>query len=137
MSAAAIEATPKAPPTFKVFVYGSLKRGFGNHGLLQQDGADFVREAKTRPGFTMYSLGGFPGIIRTGEGVISGEVFSVNERVLRHLDRLEGHPSFYRREDIILEDGEEVMGYVLPVGSSYMERCPVVEGGVWTVSRGR
>ena len=45
----------------------------------------------------MYSLGGFPGVV-DGEGDVDGEVYRINDGHLDPLDRLEGHPTFYRRE---------------------------------------
>lgn len=113
-----------------VFVYGTLKRGYGNYMRLLEGHAEFVGEARTRPEFTMLHLGGFPGIIPNGETAISGEVFRVDPRVLARLDGLEGHPNFYRRTPIILESGEAVETYVLAHPDRY-SREKVVEDGVW------
>lgn len=119
------------PSTFVLFVYGSLKRGFGNHRLLENLRAKFLGEAKSEPVFTMYSLGGFPGIIRNGDTPVSGELYEVPSSGMSDLDMLEGHPNFYRREDIRLENGQVVLGYVLPVRSEYVNGCPVIDDGVW------
>ncbi len=43
-----------------LFVYGTLKRGCRNHRHLA--GQAFVGPARTAPGFTLYDLGGYPGI---------------------------------------------------------------------------
>lgn len=117
--------------TLTIFVYGSLKRGFGNHGVMERAGGRFIGEAQTEAGFTMYSLGGFPGVIRTGEGSVKGELYEVPVTGLPGLDMLEGHPNFYRRETIRLESGQEVLTYLLPVRKEYTEGCPIVEDGVW------
>lgn len=102
-----------------VFVYGTLKRGHGNHVLLKD--CTFMGRATTQPGeFTMISLGGFPGIIpaeKVGgvanpERVVSGEIFEVTDSDdLRHLDALEGHPNWYRRTPITVthEQGHPVV----------------------------
>lgn len=81
----------------KVFVYGSLKRGFGNHQRLVIGGARFIGPAVTKPIYTMVDLGAFPGVITDGETEISGELYEVDGACLQSLDSLEGHPNFYRR----------------------------------------
>lgn len=87
-----------------IFVYGTLKRGCSNH--RQMAGQTFVGVARTVPGFRLYDLGGYPGIVARvddREGV-AGEVWSVDDDALRRLDRFEGvHQGLYRREPIALQ----------------------------------
>jgi len=88
-----------------VFVYGTLKRGFANHYLME--GQEFVGEARTAPGFVLHDLGGYPGMVAdaaAAEGV-SGEVWSVDDECLSGLDVLEGtSEGLYRRERVPLLD---------------------------------
>ena len=71
-----------------VFVYGTLKRGGGNHSWIQQQ--QFIAEACTAPLYRMCDLGGYPGMIRSPDGLsIQGEVWSVDETGLTRLDILE------------------------------------------------
>jgi gamma-glutamylcyclotransferase (GGCT)/AIG2-like uncharacterized protein YtfP len=82
-----------------VFVYGTLKRGCSNHLFLS--GQEFLGEARTVPGFSLYDLGSYPGMIATNstapEGV-TGEVWAVNAPALEKLDQLEGlAEGLYRR----------------------------------------
>jgi gamma-glutamylaminecyclotransferase len=71
-----------------VFVYGTLKRGGENHGWIAQQ--QFVAEAITAPLYRMYDLGGYPGMVRSSEGLsIQGEIWSVDEAGLARLDVLE------------------------------------------------
>lgn len=79
------------------FVYGTLKRGYGNNRILQQSPtAQFVEEGVTSPEFNLYHLGGFPGVTENGETAIHGEIWSVqDEHTKRRLDMLEG----YRQDD--------------------------------------
>ena len=79
-----------------VCVYGSLKRNFSNHKLLE--GSEMVGEMVTEPVYAMYHLGGFPGIVRNGDGHIHCEVYSVDEHTFEGLDMLEGYPRLYNRE---------------------------------------
>ncbi|MBB5349447.1 gamma-glutamylcyclotransferase [Desulfoprunum benzoelyticum] len=91
---------------YLVFVYGTLKKGFSNHRLLT--GAEFVGAAQTLEKFAMYYSTGTP-IVLKEEAVspIFGELYRVDEKILAALDSLEGHPDWYRREqvDISVDDG--------------------------------
>ena len=72
-----------------VFVYGTLKRGCSNHRYLA--GQRFLCEARTAPGFRLYSLGDYPGMVRADDdrdGVL-GEVWSIDAACLAGLDLLE------------------------------------------------
>lgn len=93
-----------------VLVYGSLREGFGNHRLLH--GSTKLGEINTEPKFTMYSLGGFPGVVPSGNTSIKGEVYSVSESTLRRLDQLEGYPHFYDKFNLETKFGPAVM-YIL------------------------
>lgn len=84
----------------KVFVYGSLMQGYGNHHRLES--ASFLGEAITPATFTMLHLGGFPGIVKKGNDSIRGEVYEVDHATSVDLDRLEGHPNFFRRTPIFV-----------------------------------
>lgn len=108
----------------KVFVYGSLKQGFGNHRLLE--GSKYLGEAVTKPEFTMYDLGAFPAITRGGSSEIHGEVYEVDDNVFQRLDALEGYPNFYDRMQIETPYGE---AWVYFVDKSY--NSSVIETGVW------
>jgi gamma-glutamylcyclotransferase (GGCT)/AIG2-like uncharacterized protein YtfP len=86
-----------------LFVYGTLKRGCRNHVYLADQ--TFVSLARTVPGFRLYDLGGYPGIVAKSDdrdGVV-GEVWSVDAAALDRLDRFEGvHEGLYRREPLPL-----------------------------------
>lgn len=95
----------------RVFVYGTLLSGEPNHHLLDRD--DLLAEATTEPVFDLVSLGAFPAMVAGGETAVRGEVYAVDRWTLRAMDHLEGHPRFYRRRAIQLDDGEEVLAYLL------------------------
>lgn len=87
-----------------VFVYGTLKRGYGNHGVLGR--SLYIDEAITNSReFTMYD-GGFPYVSDNfpndaEAGAILGELYEVeSDAVLANLDRLEGVPSLYVRREV-------------------------------------
>lgn len=86
-----------------VFVYGTLKRGGSNHAWMA--GQQFVGEARTVPGFCLYALDGYPGLVvdpRDRDGV-TGEVWSVQPAALAKLDEFEGTAEgLYTREPVKL-----------------------------------
>jgi len=98
-----------------LFVYGTLKRGCCNHHHLA--GQTFVGPARTRPGYTLYDIGGYPGIVAAADqdGVV-GEVWSVDPAARQRLDIFEGVPEgLYRREPVPLQPpfaSQEVEAYV-------------------------
>lgn len=86
-----------------LFVYGTLKRGCKNHRQLA--GQRFLGEARTVPGYRLYDLGDYPGMVEVpedGEGVW-GEIWAVDEVALARLDAFEGvGEGLYRREPVRL-----------------------------------
>ena len=95
----------------KVFVYGTLLSGEGNHRQLR--GARMLAVRRTEPRYTLVSLGPYPALLAGGTTSVTGEVYDVDDDLLRALDRFESVPSLYRRERIRLLGGESVDGYVL------------------------
>lgn len=99
-----------------VAVYGSLRKGMGNHRLLANQ--TFLSETKTVEKYAMYSLGGFPKIALEGPRVsqIVVELYEVDEAGLARLDMLEGyrgegHSNFYDRSAVQCEDGNLALIY--------------------------
>ena len=81
-----------------VFVYGTLRRGHGNHVLLKD--SKFIDAGLTKDKYAMYHTG-IP-FVNEDEQVsnIFGEVYQVSGHILRMLDLLEGHPSWYIRKKV-------------------------------------
>ena len=85
-----------------LFVYGTLRKGFCNHFLLND--AIFVSTARTVEHYIMYSAD-YPYVSRSSALCsIVGEVYEVtNEESWKQLDELEGHPNEYVRQPCIVE----------------------------------
>jgi len=115
-----------------VFVYGTLKRGALNHHVLA--GETFVGEARTEPGYRLYHLGEYPGMVAAAADRhgVGGEVWRVSPAALARLDAFEGTgEGLYRRDRVRLlppfaEEAVETYLYLLPVG----ER-PLIPSGYW------
>jgi gamma-glutamylcyclotransferase (GGCT)/AIG2-like uncharacterized protein YtfP len=119
----------------KVFVYGSLLSGLGNHGLLTD--STFIGKTLSPPEFAMLDLGSFPGVIHLIEGgkSVIGEVYEVDDVTFLRLDRLEGYSShdpksgLYNRMEIDTEFGKAfIYTYNDLYGRSYVHP---VEDGDW------
>jgi len=95
-----------------VFVYGSLQRGECNHRMMK--GARLLRSAKTAPAFDLFDLGSFPAMVARGDAPVVGELYEVDDVLLKRLDVFEGHPRFYERTEIQLEDGTTAEAYLMP-----------------------
>jgi gamma-glutamylaminecyclotransferase len=104
------------PKPLLIFVYGTLKRGLSNHSYLA--GKRFVSEARTRPEYRLFDLGGYPGMVHTAaDGLsIEGEIWEIDDACLQGLDRLEDiKGGEYERTFIALAppfDSEKIEGYV-------------------------
>jgi gamma-glutamylaminecyclotransferase len=108
-----------------VFVYGTLLRGEVNNRLL--DGAELLGSHRTEACYTLYDLGAYPGLSRGGRTAVSGEVYRVDEAVLRQLDRLEDYPRLYDRVLIPSPYGRAW----LYVYRGRIKHRPIIASGNW------
>lgn len=76
-------------PESLIFVYGSLKRGYALHHLLE--GQFFRGPATTCPLYRIFDLGSYPGLVDWPEGLaVQGELYEVDAECLKRLDEAEG-----------------------------------------------
>jgi gamma-glutamylcyclotransferase (GGCT)/AIG2-like uncharacterized protein YtfP len=113
----------------RVFVYGTLKKGFALHGHLQKKDVEFLGEAVLE-GADLVSVGWYPGVV-PGDGQVYGELYGVSENTLRTLDMAEGSPFLFKRETQVVKVGDvpyeaEVFFYQRATGKE-----EIVKGGVW------
>lgn len=113
-----------------VAVYGTLKRGYSNHHLL--DKACYIGpDTLTR--LTLYDLGPYPGALAKPSDGVEVEVYEVNDPLLVMLDELEGYEpqaektSLYLRKKIQTTHGLAwVYLYNKPVQSGQR-----IDSGTW------
>lgn len=79
----------------RLFVYGTLRQGEGNHHLLGD--AELLGIYRTNPRYTMLDLGWYPAVIDGGHTAIVGEVYNLSKARLPWLDKLEDYPNTYTR----------------------------------------
>lgn len=84
-----------------LFVYGTLKRGYGNHHYLGDD-AIFYGKAKVT-NVCLYHGPGFPYAFLTDDGAIAkGELYQIDDAALARCDSLEGYPYHYDRKKVLV-----------------------------------
>lgn len=103
-----------------MFVYGTLKQGYSNNYLLQNE--TFLGAATTANGYILYSLGSYPGMVAAPSGLVHGEVWQVSARCLKQLDLLEDiEHGLYRRERVAIQTEQFA---ALPI-EAYVYNLPV------------
>lgn len=120
-----------------VFVYGTLKEGFANFGI--NAGTRVPGVFRTVQSYPLYIMGEafLPWLVNQpgrGEHVI-GQVFQVNEQVLRDMDALEqiDEDGWYARieievQEVSLQDAQPVRAFVYFGSSERLSREPVHAG---------
>lgn len=85
--------------TYKVFVYGTLKRGYHNHYILEN--SKFVKDHTLSRKFLMLDSGAYPVLLNADieySGYPVGEVYEVDDETMARLDRLEAVGKLYDRK---------------------------------------
>lgn len=94
--------------TVKVFVYGTLMKGFG---MDLSSVGKFLTKA-TLPNHAMFNVSWFPGIVESEGDSVIGEVFEVDKKHIPGLDLYEGAPNLYRRESAHINGVGDVQYYL-------------------------
>ena len=109
----------------RVFVYGSLKRGCGNHSILEK--AEYLGRCTLRGKYQMLNLKYYPGLVCNSQidnNAVLGEVYKVTKEQLDVLDMIEGHPDYYCRTKVTTP-WKSAWCYFLP--DAYIGRSPPVD----------
>lgn len=117
----------------RLFVYGTLKKGFALHQHLVNHKAKFLGAARLQKA-QLINLGWFPGVI-DGDAEVQGELYEVSADNMKTLDIIEGNPTVFKRETRTVHMGDvgiesEVYIYQRETGNE-----KVVEGGDWKNDR--
>lgn len=129
---------------YYIFVYGTLKRGQPNNIYLMDQTlgkAKFIGKAVCleRLPLVIYSQYNIPFLLDcpgTGEQV-EGEVYQVDDRMLKWMDDFEEHPTYYLRSKIQVQmcnslhgdsnEIREVWTYILPKYHEKMLKLPFIK----------
>ena len=116
----------------KLFVYGTLKAGGGNHGFLTERSSKFVCHHEMH-GFELIDLGyGFP-YMMIGNDSVLGEVYEIDRETLVNIDSLEGHPFHYKRYLTNFNGQVAEMYYYLSRFDIMPTKAKIVKDGYWPI----
>jgi|688.fasta_scaffold80279_2 gamma-glutamylaminecyclotransferase len=131
-----------------VFVYGTLRPPYGNYqNYLNNEGAKHLGSATTKSELRMFASG----IPYVSEGKflteeekqifkpvnIKGDLFEVDDKTLMNLDRLEGHPNFYKRTPlVVMMDNQEINAEIYMHEVSRPERLSYLDDGSYHTYKG-
>lgn len=110
-----------------VFVYGTLKSGWGNHDSYMAD-AKFIKDVALK-GVSIHTdeATRLPFAMKNKKGRIQGEIYEVDDQTLKMLDRLESHPVWYKRQ--LFKVGKyKVWIYLNPEEAKDL---PIIPNGNW------
>lgn len=123
----------------RLFVYGTLMKGFWNHSRYLEGRISCIIPGKTQ-GLLYHLPQGYPAMLK-GEGTVRGEIVEpVNRDLLRKLDGLEGYYGYgednlYVREiiDVFTDDGEMLCCwvYIYADGEYAQKRGIFIPDGDW------
>lgn len=122
-----------------ISVYGSLKKGFGNHRLLAN--SRFLSHGVIKDAI-LVSLSAYPALYINqllGDNV-QVEIYRVTPEEFRSLDMLEGYDTFYNRTEVSIEvvSGVYIRTWIYHFNGDYKgqyPRVPAVNGiANWTIS---
>jgi gamma-glutamylaminecyclotransferase len=115
--------------TTVLFVYGTLKRGLGNHHLLA--GQEFLGEAETEPRYRVIDLRRYPGlIVDEANGLaVKGELWNVTATCIEALDDFEEAAGLFVRKPVRIPGRGLVHAYfwncTLPSNARSGDRWPL------------
>lgn len=114
----------------RLFVYGTLKRGFCREHYLSD--SSFIGVADTVAAYRLLDCGDYPALVTDGQSSIRGELYDVTEAKMSILDRVECVEfGLYQRATIQLANGSDAITYV------YLQRTDDLAeiGNEWTRQR--
>ncbi len=118
--------------TVKIAVYGSLKRGFYNHRIIEP--AVINCQKCTITGRLFDTGSGYPAFTADTSGYpVQAELMTLDARILYVVDMLEGHPRFYRRDLLTctLENGNQEEAFVYTMPDIMTKHMQEITSGEW------
>ena len=94
-----------------LLVYGTLKRDKSDHRELGL--SEYLGNATTADNYLLLQDASihYPFLLDIPVAPITGELYEVSDSLLQHLDIFEGHPNYFERRSVQLQDGREAWCY--------------------------
>jgi len=120
----------------KLFVYGTLRPP--QPDTPADDSRYYLKIAaqikSTAPAWLqgrLYHLGTYPGL-RPGQGKVQGDLLTVTPKAVAIMDRIEGHPTFFKREKVTVHTAAEtVQAWVYWAPKGLVQGKPPIASGDW------
>lgn len=125
----------------RIFSYGTLMSGCSRHHIMKSLKGKKVLDVDIKD-FRLYANTDHPTVRKEKGYSVIGEVWEFNlssDEVLRSLDRIEGYPNYYGREEITVGN-ERAWVYIMTDEAFYQqleaERIMPIESGNWRDPKG-
>lgn len=121
-----------------LFTYGTLRAQHRNSLANGLEPSQLVAEGVTLPDFAIFNLGWFPGIQPKQGAVTVGDVWLIDEAQFPGLDRYEGVPTLYTRQQVEHPDfPEQPLNVYVYAQAGAVDRSVIIEDGDWLAQQKR
>jgi gamma-glutamylcyclotransferase (GGCT)/AIG2-like uncharacterized protein YtfP len=113
-----------------VFVYGTLRRGGAGALSIRFPNSRFVADAKVSG--SLYDLGTYPGVILDeSDSLVVGEVYEVDDEILKKLDDFESSSHYWRKQVKISLGTSSRKCWVYAPNPEAFSRLTLITSGDW------
>lgn len=113
-----------------IFIYGSLRRGAVGSMSTRFPQAKFITEAKVNG--RLYDLGPYPGLrLDESNSLVTGEVFEVDDELLKELDEFEAGSNYVRKEVEISLAGQQTNCWTYEPSPEFYRLDKLITSGDW------
>jgi GrpB-like predicted nucleotidyltransferase (UPF0157 family)/gamma-glutamylcyclotransferase (GGCT)/AIG2-like uncharacterized protein YtfP len=112
-----------------LFVYGMLRTGGGHSMADHARGSQFIGPAEING--SLYDMGDYPGLVLDSAGKVVGEIYEVNEEILKQLDEFEATSEYSRHTTEVSAAGEVSNCWVYTPDPERCSTARMIESGDW------
>lgn len=117
------------------FIYGSLREGQYNHGMIK-DYAELISKTAVIKGFALYSLGSYPCVIKSQEtDIVVGEIFKIpNDEIIKRIHQMEIYAGykFIKTVGHDLDSKKNFNVFVYEYRNANLDSINKIDSGDWS-----